>query len=159
MNVLDWILILIRWAHAIGAVAWVGGGIFYLMVLRPAFRRNDPGRETHRAIGEEFRSLVNTAIIVLVVTGAILTASRLTVDTITVPYVVVLGIKVGLAIYMFAVMRFRRPAGGPADKSALGRWARIKETLTGPTALLVIGVIIFGLADVLNYLFEQSLAD
>ena len=95
MNVLDWILLLIRWAHAIGAVAWVGGGIFYLMVLRPAFRRNDPGRETHRAIGEEFRALVNTAIIVLVVTGAILTASRLTVDTITVPYVVVLCIKVG----------------------------------------------------------------
>ena len=39
MGVLDWILLVIRWAHAVAAVAWVGGGIFYLMVLRPALRR------------------------------------------------------------------------------------------------------------------------
>ena len=159
MNVLDWILLAIRWAHALGAVAWVGGGIFYLMVLRPAFQRRDPGQETQRAIGEEFRGLVNTAIIVLVVTGAILTASRLTLDTVTLPYVAVLVIKVTLALYMMAVMRFRRPrragAGVPQD---VGRLARVREVLTGPTALLVIGVIIFGLADVLGYLFENSLA-
>ncbi|MDE2778294.1 MAG: urate hydroxylase PuuD [Chloroflexota bacterium] len=159
MNVLDWILLAIRWAHALGAVAWVGGGIFYLMVLRPAFQRRDPGQETHRAIGEEFRGLVNTAIVVLIVTGAILTASRLTLDTVTLPYVAVLVIKVTLALYMMAVMRFRRHrragAGVPHD---VGRLARVREVLTGPTALLVIGVIIFGLADVLGYLFENSLA-
>ena len=28
MNVLDWILLAIRWGHALAAVAWVGGGIF-----------------------------------------------------------------------------------------------------------------------------------
>ena len=159
MNVLDWILLAIRWSHALGAVAWVGGGIFYLMVLRPAFQRRDPGQETHRAIGEEFRGLVNTAIVVLIVTGAILTASRLTLDTVTAPYVAVLVIKVTLALYMMAVMRFRRPrragTGVPQD---VGRQAKVREVLTGPTALLVIGVIIFGLADVLGYLFENSLA-
>ncbi len=159
MNVLDWILLAIRWAHALGAVAWVGGGIFYLMVLRPAFQRRDPGQETHRAIGEEFRSLVNTAIIVLVVTGVILTASRLTADTVTVSYIAVLVLKVSLALYMFAVMRFRRPAPRSANSTeALGTWAKARSTLTGPTALLVIGVVIFGLADVLSALFESSLS-
>ena len=159
MNVLDWILLAIRWAHALGAVAWVGGGIFYLLALRPALRRSRPGPETHRAIGEEFRGLVNTAIIVLVVTGAILTASRLTTDTITIPYIVVLAIKIALALYMFAVMRFRRPARNDGEEAAaLGRGAKLRAALTGPTALLVIGVIIFGLADVLSYLFENSLA-
>ncbi len=159
MNALDWILLAIRWAHALSAVAWVGGGIFYLMALRPAFQRTRPAPEVNRSIGEEFRGLINTAIIVLVVTGAILTASRLTVDTITIPYVAVLAVKVSLALYMFAVMRFRRPSGGGQDETvALNRGAKMRAAVTGPTALLVIGVIIFGLADVLSALFENSLA-
>ncbi len=158
MTVLDWILLLIRWAHALGAVAWVGGGIFYLMVLRPVFQRRNPGQETSRAIGEEFRGLVNTAIVVLVVTGAILTASRLTLDTVTMPYVAVLAVKIALALYMMAVMRFRRPRmEGRQDQADAGLWVRAREKLTGPTALLLIGVIIFGLADVLAALFEDSL--
>ena len=157
MNVLDWILLAIRWAHALGAVAWVGGGIFYLMVLRPAFQRVKPDPEVNRSIGEEFRGLVNTAIVVLVVTGVILTASRLTLDTVTMPYVAVLVLKVALALYMMAVVRFRRPREVAAGAQPAGRGTRIKEILTGPTALLVIGVIIFGLADVLAELFEDSL--
>ena len=157
MAVLDWILLAIRWAHALGAVAWVGGGIFYLMVLRPAFRRAGPGPEVNRSIGQEFRGLVNTAIVVLVVTGAILTASRLTLDTVTMPYVAVLVVKVALALYMMAVVRFRRPREASKEDQPAGGGTRIKEMLTGPTALLVIGVIIFGLADVLAALFEDSL--
>lgn len=157
MNPLDWILLVIRWAHALGAVAWVGGGIFYLMVLRPALRRAGPAPEVNRAIGQEFRGLVNTAIMVLVVTGAILTASRLTLDTVTMPYVAVLVLKVVLALYMMAVVRFRRPRETGNSDQCTGRGTRIKEMLTGPTALLTIGVIIFGLADVLAALFEDSL--
>ena len=159
MNILDWILLAIRWAHALGAVAWVGGGIFYLMVLRPAFERANPGPEINRSIGEEFRGLVNTAIVVLIVTGAILTASRLTADTVTLPYVAVLVVKVILALYMFAVMRFRRPQpAGENGDSVAGRWTKTRRAAASPTALLVLGVIIFGLADVLSYLFESSLA-
>ena len=157
MNALDWILLAIRWAHALGAVAWVGGGIFYLMVLRPAFRRATPDASVSRSIVQEFRGLVNTAIVVLVVTGAILTASRLTLDTVTMPYVAVLTVKVALALYMMAVVRFRRPGEKGEDGLFEGRGTRIKEMLTGPTALLLIGVIIFGLADVLAALFEDSL--
>lgn len=157
MDPLDWILLVIRWAHALGAVAWVGGGIFYLMVLRPALRRAGPAPEVNRAIEQEFRGLVNTAIVVLVVTGAILTASRLTLDTVTMPYVAVLVLKVVLALYMMAVVRFRRPRETGNSDQCAGRGARIKEMLTGPTALLTIGVIIFGLADVLAALFEDSL--
>ena len=159
MNVLDWILLAIRWAHALGAVAWVGGGIFYLLVLRPAFERGNPGPEINRSIGEEFRGLVNTAIIVLVVTGAILTASRLTADNVTVPYMAVLVVKVMLALYMFAVMRFRRPQPAADSEEPVGNlWVKTRRVATGPTALVVLGVIIFGLADVLSYLFENSLA-
>ncbi len=159
MTPLDWLLLAIRWAHALGAVAWVGGGVFYLMVLRPAFRRTSPTDEVTRSIGQEFRGLVNTAIIVLVVTGAILTASRLTLDTVTPAYVAALAVKIALALYMMAVMRFRRPrnADGEGDGTHAAWWVTLRARCTGPTALLVIGVLIFGLADLLAFLFEQSL--
>ena len=110
MNVLDWILLAIRWGHALSAVAWVGGGIFYLMVLRPAIQqaRGLPP-ETNRSIGVEFRKLVRSAIAVLLITGVIRSASRLTEDVVTSPYVGVLAVKIVLALYMFYVVRFMRP--------------------------------------------------
>ena len=109
MNALDWILVAIRWGHAVSAVAWVGGGIFYLMVLRPAVRRAQGWpEETARAVGSEFRSVVATAIAVLLLTGAILTVARLTEDAATIPYIAVLVVKVTLAAYMFYVVRFLR---------------------------------------------------
>ena len=159
MDGLDWILAAIRWGHALGAVAWVGGGMFYFLVLRPAFRRHPASPEASRAIGQEFRALVNTAILVLVVTGVILTASRLTAATVSTPYVAVLALKIALALYMFYVVRFLRQRAYPEDSAPDGGWwARMRRRLTGTTAVLIAGVIVFGLADVLSAMFEGALA-
>ena len=159
MDVTDWILTAIRWGHALAAVAWVGGGIFYLMVLRPAIRRSQGlPADTGKAIGEEFRGLVSTAIAVLLLTGAILSVSRLTDDAITSPYVAVLVVKIALALYMFYVVRFMRQNIYPEDPElAASGLAGLRERLTGTTALLVIGVAVIGLSDVLDGLLEEAL--
>jgi putative copper export protein len=158
MGVLDWILVAIRWGHALGAVAWVGGGIFYLLVLRPALDRAPASAETSRAIGAEFRGLVNTAIGVLLVTGIILSASRLTADSVTIPYIAVLALKIALALYMFYVVRFLRQRAYPEETAGEVKWWRwLRSGLTSTTAVLIIGVIVFGLADVLSALFEAGL--
>jgi putative copper export protein len=160
MSVLDWILIAIRWSHALGAVAWVGGGIFYSLVLRPALGRAPASTETSRAIGAEFRGLVNTAIGVLLVTGIILSASRLTADTVTIPYIAVLALKIALALYMFYIVRFLRQRAYPEETTGGNKWwSRLRDGLTSTTAVLIIGVIVFGLADVLSALFEESLTE
>lgn len=160
MGVLDWILTIIRWGHAVAAVAWVGGGVFYLLVLRPAVRRSQGiPPETNAAIRDEFRGLVTTAIAVLLLTGAILSVARLTGDAASVPYAIVLGVKISLALYMFyVVMRVRR--GSYEDQREPGKgWARrTTQVLSSPTALLVIGITVIGLSDVLDALFESSLA-
>ena len=159
MNALDWILVAIRWAHALAAVAWVGGGIFYLMVLRPAFRRSNGDPGASRAIGEEFRGLVNTAIAVLLLTGVILSVSRLTNSAVTVPYVAALVVKVALALYMFYVVRFLHPGVYPGDAESKTGWVgKARARLTGTTALLIYGVLIIGLSDVLDALFEWGLS-
>ena len=159
MDALDWILLAIRWGHAVSAVAWVGGGIFYLMVLRPAIRQSRGlPKDTGRAIGVEFRGLVSTAIAVLLITGVILSASRLTEGVITSPYVVVLVVKIALALYMFYVVRFMQQDSYPEDRT-LGdsRWQRLSGRLTGTTAILVTGIVVIGLSDILDGLLENAL--
>lgn len=161
MGVLDWILLVIRWAHALAAVAWVGGGAFYLLVLRPALRRvRGTPPEASASIAAEFRGLVGTAIIVLLLTGALLTLARLTESSITAPYVAVLAAKIALATLMFALAWTRRRAAGPgaADAdTAETPYRRWRRRLTGDVALLTAGVVVIGLSDVLTALFEQSL--
>ena len=160
MGVLDWILTIIRWGHAVAAVAWVGGGVFYLLVLRPAIRRSQGiPPETNAAIRDEFRGLVTTAIAVLLLTGAILSVARLTGDAASVPYAIVLGVKISLALYMFyVVMRVRRGSYDDQQEPGKGSARRTTQLLSSPTALLVIGITVIGLSDVLDALFESSLA-
>lgn len=159
MGLLEWILVVIRWAHALAAVAWVGGGSFYLLVLRPAIRRSQGlPPDTSAAIREEFRGLVTTAIAVLLLTGAILSVARLTGDAATVPYAIVLGVKVALALYMFYVVRFVRQVDYVDHENMAGsRWRRAIRLLTSPIALLVIGIAVIGLSDVLDALIENAL--
>ena len=141
------------------AVAWVGGGIFYLMVLRPAIQSTKGlPAETSRTIGVEFRGLVSTAIAVLLLTGAILSVSRLTEDAITSPYVAVLVVKIVLSLYMFYVVRFMSQGSYPEDpEPGDSGWRRLRGRLTGTTALLVIGIVVIGLSDVLDGLLEDAL--
>lgn len=159
MDFLDWILVVIRWGHALGAVAWVGGGMFYILVLRSAFRRSPAPPETGRTIGQEFRGLVNTAIMVLLITGVILAAARLTATTVTTPYAAVLALKIALALYMFYIVRFLRQRAYPEDAALDGSWwSRTRRQLTSTTAVLIIGVVVFGLSGLLGTLFEAGLA-
>ncbi len=159
MSVLDWILVVIRWGHAVAAVAWVGGGVFYLMVLRPAIRRSQGlPPETGAAIRDEFRTLVTTAIAVLLLTGVILSVARLTSAAATVPYAVVLGVKIALALYMFYVVRIvRRGDYAEQQDSDANRLRRATSKVSSPMALLVIGIVVIGLSDVLDALIEGAL--
>ena len=159
MGVLDWMLVIIRWGHALAAVAWVGGGAFYLLVLRPAVRRSQglpPG--TAEAIRYEFRGLVTTAIAVLLLTGAILSVARLTSEAVTVPYAIVLGVKISLALYMFYMVRIVRRGDYAVPQDDAGSWLRkAGRRLSSPMALLVIGIAVIGLSDVLDALIEDAL--
>jgi type IV secretory pathway VirB2 component (pilin) len=77
---------------------------------------------------------------------------------VTSPYVAVLAVKIVLALYMFYVVRFMRQSSYPEEPD-LGdsRWQRLRDRLTGTTALLVIGVVVIGLSDVLDGLLENAL--
>ena len=151
MDVLEIILLIIRWAHALAAVVWIGGSLFMLLAGRPCSPRNaDPEGLVGRALAVEFRPIVATAIAVLIVSGVILTVDRLTTDAAGMAYTVVLVAKIVLALYAFGVAWLLPRRGGQ-------RAGGIRGTLAGPTALTIVGVIVIGLADVLTWLFERGL--
>ena len=110
------------------------------------------------AIRDEFRGLVATAIAVLLLTGAILSVARLTSDGATVPYAIVLGVKIALALFMFYVVRIvRRGDYEPQQDEGAGLFRGAVRHATSPMALLVIGIVVIGLSDVLDALIEDAL--
>ena len=151
VDVLGIILLIIRWAHALAAVVWIGGSLFMLLAGRPALRTADASGLVGRALATEFRPIVVTAIAVLIISGVILTVDRLTSDAAGIAYTTVLVAKILLAVYAFIVAwlqprRRDRPSGG------------IGGAMTGPVALTIAGVLVIGLADILTWLFEKGLA-
>ncbi len=156
MDAADIILLVIRWAHALAAVVWIGGSLFMLLAARPALRslRSESGDDGSsgvlgRALSAEFRPMVLTAIGVLIVSGVVLTVDRLTSDAAGLAYTGVLVAKIVLAVYAF-VIAWLLPRRGNRARGVGG-------VLGGPTALVIVGVIVIGLADVLTWLFERGL--
>ena len=144
-----------RWLHALAAAAWVGGSLFYLIVLIPTLKRvPDVPRALSAALGVEFRTVVVTSIIVLVATGAILAFDRLT--EVEPPYAATLGVKVVLSIWMFALVRDRRRHARILDAvderppSPATLWGKIIAAVSGYNTLVILGVAIFFLSDLLN---------
>ena len=168
VSISDVFLLLVRWLHLVAAASWVGGGLFYMLVLRPAIRRaGESGDTLAAAVGREFRSLVGLCIAVLVLTGAILTFDRLTSPATDAAYVATLAVKVSLAVIMFVLAhrarRARQASPQPSPEPATGgmpivRLARrVSQALSGGVLILALGVTVLLLADLLKALYESNL--
>ncbi|MSQ15239.1 MAG: hypothetical protein EXR50_05195 [Dehalococcoidia bacterium] len=151
----------LRWVHALAGVAWVGGSIFYFLVLSPAVESLTMVRapqELMAAIGAEFRSLVKTAIPIFIFSGVILALDRFSQGSITTEYVIVLALKVSLAAGMFWIavrLGERRPAPAAGSGDSLGGWFRARVSY--PVLVLILGIMVYLLAIVLKVMYEAAL--
>jgi len=157
-------LLIIRWLHLASAAAWVGGSIFYLLVLRPAIRSASGSHgPLLSAVGREFRTLVNACIVVLVATGVILAFDRLTEDIVDSPYVITLAIKSVLSVWMFMQVQSERrrseflDAFARGEEPPSGRLRAALRSVSGYNALVIVGIAVFLLSDLLKVLFETAL--
>ena len=164
MSIGDVFLLIVRWLHLLSAAVWVGGGLFYLLVLMPALHRT--GASPHRLMTEvanEFRSLVNTCIIILLATGVILALNRLTASNTDTPYAITLGLKSILSVWMVWLVRsqqHRNRTLAPylhGDHQSTSTFQKIVHSVSGYYAIVLLGVIIFFLSDLLKILFEITL--
>ena len=165
MNALDltgWFMVAMRWLHILAAAAWVGGSIFFFAVLRPALRGSSGGPLLARLAGQEFRQMVDVAIWVLLVSGVIISVDRLTSGHSTPTYGVVLALKIAFSLWMFGLVWFRRRSSStmPPEEAARNPTllSRVASVLTPTNLILALGILVLLLAEVLGYLFEQSMA-
>lgn len=153
----DWLILIARWAHITGALAWVGGSIFFAVVLRPVASANPQAmRAVMGPIGSAYREVVDISIAAVLVSGIVLMFNRLTGNDATVSWAIVLAVKLVIAAWMFyLVWRLRQSGYRPTNPSGvLGRLS----WLLGYNALVFFGVVVFFLATLLRELFEKSLA-
>ena len=164
MHTSDVFLLVVRWLHLISASLWIGGGLFYLLVLKPVIKRNtDLMKNVDSNIASEFKSLVDTAILVLLVTGIILTFNRLTPDIVGVEYVLVLSAKIVMSLFMFttSLRRRKRTIVGNYNQGfpeAQNKLNNILRMISGYNALVILGIIVFLISDLLKIMYESALA-
>ena len=164
MSLDEGLLLLIRWFHALAAVTWVGGSLFFVLVLRPQqSRAGGQGPMMGPDALNQFRGLVDTCIAVLLVTGTILLLDRITDASTTSAYIATVSLKIGLAAWMFAIARHRWRRRPPQAQSASqgvaprGRLARAMGIMSGVNLTVILGIAVFFLADLLAFIFEEGL--
>lgn len=146
MTPAELLLTAIRWVHMLATVAWVGGNLILVWVIRPALQSADRAGgadQMPRAVAQGLRDLADACIVVFLVSGAVLTFDRLAAPAATPLYLAVLGAKLVLAAVAFTLaMRLRRAE--PMRRFAFARWQT------------VLGAIIIWLAAVLKTLYESG---
>ena len=165
MSAADIFILVIRWIHTIAGVAWIGGSLFYLVVLRPASKKSGDDIAGSGAVANEFRSVVDTAVMVLIITGVVLAFDRLTSKYTDVTYVSVLGVKVALSLWMFwlaGVLQKRRRSrvsASPATEASAASppTSRTQRAFSSANLVAIIGIIVFLISDLLQALFEDAL--
>jgi len=150
MAALDLFRVAIRWLHLLAGVTWVGGSLFYVLVLGPAARdaQGEGLPATLAGVDRRFRELVQLAIAVLIVTGALLSFDRLQLQP-GPAYAITLGIKIALAVWMFVLAQ---------DIANRGRRRLLERRRGQPTTprgastnfILGLGLAILLLSDVLK---------
>ena len=167
-DLFDILSLAVRWVHAISSAVWIGGSVFYLIVLRPALKDAErsggvPGRLVSRLVALHFREWVHVSMIALLVSGAILTFDRLTEPTVSALYIGALAAKIAIAFWLFgigtATYRKRLIERGSDSRGGggnmLSRWLR---PLVSPSMIVYGGLIVILLSDLLNTAFEKGIS-
>ena len=161
MNIVNIFNIAVTWAHLISATAWVGGSIFWLIVLTPSIQKIPSNHQTEilRSISHEFKSVVDTSMFILLFTGAILTFNKITPGHIGSLYVLILGIKILLVSYLFYLLRSRRNNFKMSQSIGTKNTSRRKLIiLTKKSNMIVlIGLIVYLISSILSSIFDASI--
>ena len=147
------IRLLMRAAHVLAGATWVGGSMMYLVVVVPALRLGGPAPAVAAQVAALFKRMVNICVGVLLLTGAYLTFDRLSQTTLGLPYVIVLGLKIIAALFMFILAMY-------LVQSNIRRLAKRNTRIAkvAPQLMLALGILVFLLGALLNSLFEAALA-
>ncbi|MEX2315462.1 MAG: hypothetical protein WD628_07050 [Thermomicrobiales bacterium] len=133
----DWFRLSLRVAHALAAMLWLGGGVYFLLAVRPASREaEEQPRAFISAAQGYFGEWAQLATMALVVTGGGLVFDRLANGDAGLTYVALMAAKIvaGLAAFCMAGIRQTR------RKTPGGRRSSPELIVTLGMVAFVIGV-------------------
>ena len=164
MPISDILILVIRWLHLTSSSAWIGGGIFYILILQPLINKNPQTfKSLKSSTGRAFQSLSNICIIMMIATGAIMGFDRLSESVTDLSYAITLFIKVILSVWIIIQMQMlrRKKMLSQTDEIIVplptSRLRKIVNPFTGYNGIVLTGILIFLISDVLGLLFENAL--
>lgn len=164
MEITDIFHIFIRWAHLVSATIWVGGSLFWLLVINPASKKTSSNLiEFAKKMSSEFRSLVTTCIFIMIITGVIMTFNRITPGNIGATYLIILGVKIILVLIMIYLVRTKRKLPEYLTKDITNTISNSKTSIIAKAfssynLIVLIGLIVYLISDILKLIYEISLA-
>jgi putative copper export protein len=147
-----------RVAHLVSSAAWLGGSLFYALVLRPSLAGREEAPRVSPEIARRFGKIVGASAWALLASGGYLTFARLTDVRLGAPYALTLALKALLAVWMFLLAgalgrgrasRRLRPRADSQPKT----WRALVPV---PTLLLALGLIVFILSAILTTLYQTT---
>ena len=165
MSLSEVFLLLIRWFHALAAVTWVGGSLFYVLVIRPQQRKaGADGTMMGSEALNQFKGLVDTCIAILLITGTVMLFDRITSPSTPSAYLITASIKIALALWMFAIARRRWQRRTPTQAQSTSspgpqrdRLTRFMALISGINLTVILGIIVFFISDLLAFIYQQGL--
>jgi len=154
----DLLHIAIRTAHIVASAAWLGGSLFYALVLGPVLAESEAVRGLSPRFGLLFGRVVGISAWTLLGTGAYLTVERLSDQDTGTPYALTLALKIALAVWMFLLAgAISRNRGKPRIAvEARGAYARWRGLLPVPSLILYLGLLVFLLSSALTTIYGNG---
>ncbi len=146
---------LLRFVHLVAAVTWIGGSLFYALVLRPQLQRRTIPPAVREETVARFRSAVRVCIAAFILTGVPLAFDRLSQSP-SLLYAGLLWLKIGLSVWMLLLaytlrVRRHRPAG--AAPPVRSRW----RLPSAEDLVLILGLLILLVVAALRVTYERAL--
>lgn len=149
-SITELLIIIVRWVHISSAVIWVGGGMFYLIAIRPINRVSNKNlNELIKLINKNFANISDISILSLTSTGAIIMLNALLQPNLSLLYVTILTTKLFLAVLIFAITINK-------NRPTKYKFKTNKETnkflrpFTNYTFVTITGILIIILSDILR---------
>ena len=151
IDFINLIVIFIKWLHSVAAMSWVGGSIFFALIIRPVqSSMNEEYSVVFKNISIIYRDLVDISVIGIILSGIFLMFTKLS-ENITNEWTIVFLIKLFISVIMFyLVWRFRQKDFSYTSNSK-GLYGRL-SFLLGYNAIIFFGVIIFLLTSTMSQL-------
>ena len=142
---MDILIFIVNLLHSISASLWLGGCVFMIgITLNDDFIILDNSSKVFAIISSTLREIVNGSMILIFLTGIIMTIQKLSLVQTDITYALILSIKIIISIgILFRIWQFRN-SGYPKYKS------RLREWILGYNSFSIWGVLIFLLADLLD---------